>query len=142
MDRRASHGWCSLRVRFDAREIQLLKGAEQLRGVSLAQTPRPDVLRTALNLAKAGHKLASSPAGASVSLEESELGLLVDALRFASKEVQLASRTDNGQASPRRDEVLKAFPELLEKGLWRSFGLVRELDALALRLDAALNPTR
>jgi hypothetical protein len=142
MDRQASHGWCSLRLRFDARELQLLKGAEQLHGVSLAQTPRPDVLRSALNLAKAGHKLGNSAPGASVSLEESELGLLVDALKFASKEVQLASRTQDGQPSPRRDGVLQAFPELVEKGLWRSFGLVREIDALAHRLQAALNPTR
>jgi hypothetical protein len=131
-----------LRIRFDAREIQLLKGAEQLRGASLAQTPRPDVLRTALSLAKASHKLANSTPGASVSLEESELGLLVDALKFASKEVQQASRTQDGQASARRDGVLSAFPELIEKGLWRSFGLVREIDALAQRLEAALASTR
>ena len=33
---------------------------------------------------------------------------------------------------------MDAFPELVEKGAWRSFGIAREMEALAARLDAAL----
>jgi hypothetical protein len=133
-----SHGWCSLRLRFDDRELFLLKGAEQIRGVSLAHTPRPDVLRTALNLAKAGHKLAQATPGASISLGESEVVLLLEAARFATDEVQWAARANDGPDSPRRDAVLNAYPELVDKGVWRSFGLARELEALAVRLQTAL----
>ena len=133
----SSHGWCSLRLRFDARELELLKGAEELRGANLARTPRPEVLRTALSLAKAGQKLKSARPGSSVVLEESELGLLVEAVRFAMQEVPLAARTDSDER--RRDAVLAAFPELVQKGTWRAFGLGRELDTLATRLDGALH---
>lgn len=135
------HGWCSLRLRFDERELELLRGGEQVRGAALANTPRPEVLRTALTLAKAGRKLGSARVGGLVSLDEGELGLLVAALRFASEEVQWAARQQNGASDgsgARFDAVMAAFPELPEKGLWRSFGLIRELDALAVRLDAAL----
>jgi hypothetical protein len=123
-----SHGWCSLRVRFDERELGLLQSAERLRGAGLVHTPRPDVLRTALSLAKAGQKLRSTVPGASVSLEENELALLIEALRFSAEEIQ------NG----RGEAVSAAFPELVGKGSWRSFGLVREIEALATRLQGAL----
>ena len=136
--REPSHGWCSLRLRFDQREIELIRGAEHLRGTSLARTPRPDVLRTALSLAKAGQKLGSATPGASVSLEEGELGLLLEALHFAAQEVQWAARSDNGQDGARRDAALASFPELVQKGVWRSFGLVRELESVATRLQQAL----
>jgi hypothetical protein len=138
-EREPSHGWCSLRLRFDERELALLKSAEQLRGTSFAHTPRPDVLRTALSLAKAGHKIGSAVPGASVTLEEGELALLIEAARFASQEVQWATRMQNGGDTARQDAVLAAFPELIEKGVWRSFGLHRELEAIAARLQAALN---
>jgi hypothetical protein len=128
-----------LRLRFDERELELLKGAEQLRGGSLAQTPRPDVLRTALSLAKAGHKIGVAAPGASVSLGESELALLLEALRFSTAELQWAARASNGQDGARREAVMRAFPELVEKGVWRTFGLVRELEALAGRLQASLS---
>lgn len=132
-------GWCSLRLRFDGRELELLKGAEQVRGAALAHTTRPDVLRRALSLAKTGQKLRSAGTGASVSLEESELELLLDALQFATEEVRHATRADNGSTdAPRRESVFGAYPELVQKGTWRSFGLVRELEALAARLTAAL----
>jgi hypothetical protein len=133
------HGWCSLRLRFDERELGLLKGAEHLRGVALAHQPRPEILRTALNLAKAGHKLSSAAPGASVVLEESEVGLLLEALRFAHTEVQWAARAQDGQEEPRREAVFAAFPELPERGAWRSFGLTRELEGLANRLHTALS---
>ena len=42
-----------MRLRCDERELILLRGAEQLRGMSLAHTPRTDQLRSALSLAKA-----------------------------------------------------------------------------------------
>jgi hypothetical protein len=138
-EREPSHGWCSLRLRFDDRELVLLKGAEQLRGTAFAHTPRPDTLRTALSLAKAGHKIGRATPGASVSLEEGELTLLIEAARFAGQEVQWATRMQNGQDTARQNAVLTAFPELVEKGVWRSFGLHRELEAIAARLRAALS---
>jgi hypothetical protein len=129
-----------LRLRFDERELALLKGAEQVRGSALAHAARPDQLRTALNLAKAGHKLGQAEAGASVSLEEGEVHLLLDAVRSATDEVQRVARlTDHGRDGDQgRDAVLVAFPELVERGVWRSFGLTRELEALAGRLQTAL----
>jgi hypothetical protein len=135
----SNFGWCSLRLRFDERELQLLRGAERLRGTALAHTARPDVLRSALSLAKAGQKLARSVPGGSVSLDEAELGLLIEALRFAAQEVPSAAHgtRDDGQATERREAVLAAFPELVDN-TWRSFGLARELEALAARLAAAL----
>lgn len=134
----SSHGWCSLRLRFDERELALLKGAERLRGATLAHTTRSDNLRAALSLAKAGHKIGVASPGASVSLEELELTLLIEALRFGIDELQWASRASNGQEGGRRDAVFSAFPELVEKGSWRTFGLVREIEALAGRLQTAL----
>jgi len=134
------HGWCSLRLRFDARELELLRGAEHLRGVALAHTPRPEQLRTALTLAKAGHKLGAAGPGSSISLDQAEASLVLEALRFAIVEVQHASHEHEGGDAARRDAVMAAFPELAQKGLWRSFGLVRELEALAARLHGALTP--
>jgi hypothetical protein len=127
-----------LRLRFDQRELELLKGAEHLRGTRFAHTARADVLRSALSLAKAGQKLGSATPGASVSFEEAELGLLLEALHFAVQEVHWVARSDNGQDDARRDAVLASFPELVQKGVWRSFGLARELETLATRLQAAL----
>jgi hypothetical protein len=134
-----SHGWCSLRLRFEERELILLKSAEQLRGVALAQNARPQVLRTALNLAKAGHKLGIAAPGSSVVLEEAEVGLLLEALRFATDEVHWATRAHEDQDERRLAAVLAAFPELVERGVWRSFGLTRELETVAARLQSALN---
>jgi hypothetical protein len=128
-----SHGWCSLRMRFDQRELQLLRGAEQLRGAAMAQAARPDELRRALNLAKAGQKVGRGVPGGSVVLEEGELELLLDAVRFAIDQVPVAARGAEGSRA-----VTEAFPELVEKGAWRAFGLSRELEALAARLAAAL----
>jgi hypothetical protein len=140
-----SHGWCSLRLRFDQRELDLLHGAEHLRGTAFAHTVRPDVLRTALSLAKAGHKITGASPGSSVSLEETELALLLEALRFASQEVQWATRmhdSRNGTEAARYEAVTAAFPELVQQGVWRSFGLVRELDTAAGRLQSALTAGR
>src|SRR6185312_10388570 len=117
------HGWCSLRLRFDERELTLLKGAERARGSALAHHPRSDMLRTALALSKAGQKLRHASAGTSLTFEEQELHLLLDALRFANEEVHwAAAQRDNG-TDERRAAVLDAFPELVERGLWRSYGL-------------------
>ena len=138
-DREQAHGWCSLRLRFDQRELALLRAAEQVRGVALAHTPRPADLRTALLLARAGHKLAVAAPGASISLDENEVNLLLAALRFTTDEVQRASRTQNDRDSRQRETVAAAFPELSELGGWRSFGLTRELEALAARLKSALS---
>jgi len=137
-EREPAHGWCSLRLRFDQRELALLRAAEQVRGVALAHTPRPDDLRTALSLARAGHKLAASAPGASVSLEEHEVTLLLAALRYTTDAVTRATRPKNDQHAREREVVASAFPELTELGGWRSFGLTRELEALAARLHTAL----
>lgn len=134
-----SYGWCSLRLRFDGRERELLRGAEQVRGAALAQSTRPGGLRSALTLAKAGRKLGLAGPGVSVSLEESEVGLLLEALRFATDEVRQTARVEDGQDAARRETVMAAFPELVQKGTWRSFGLIRELEALANRLSSALS---
>jgi hypothetical protein len=120
--------------------LTLLKGAEQLRGVALAQTPGPQVLRTALSLAKAGHKLGTAVAGSSVVFDEGEVRLLLEALRFATDEVHWATKAPQDDPDARRHEaVLLAFPELVERGVWRSFGLTRELETLAARLQTALS---
>jgi hypothetical protein len=127
-----------LRLRFDERELTLIKGAEHVRGVALAHTLRPDQLRTALSLARAGQKLGHAQPGSSVSLDETEVQLLFEALRYATDEVHLAARTDHNQDEERHQAVLAGFPELVERGVWRSFGLTRELETLAARLHAAL----
>jgi hypothetical protein len=127
------HGWCSLRLRFDERELELLRAAEQVRGAAMAHTARPDELRQALSLAKAGQKLAHGAPGAIIVLDETELGLLLGAVRYAVPQVQAAARPSGDHA-----QVLAAFPELVEKGTWRAFGLVRDLETLANRLTAAL----
>ena len=134
-----SQGWCSLRLRFDERELTLLRGAEKLRGLALAQTPRPELLRTALNLAKAGRKLGRATAGASVTLDEGEVGLLIEAVRFATTEVAWGIRAGEQADPPRRAAVFAAFPELGERGTWRSFGVTRELESLGQRLHTALS---
>jgi hypothetical protein len=128
-----------LRLRFEERELTLLKGAEHLRGVALAQNARPQVLRTALNLAKAGHKLGLATPGAVLVFDEAEVGLLLEAVRFATEEVRWATRAQEDTDARRRDAVLTAFPELVDRGVWRSFGLSRELETVATRLQTALN---
>jgi hypothetical protein len=127
--------WCSLRLRFDARELQLLRGAEQLRGAAMARSSGREELRTALRLAKAGQKVARAAPGAMVTLDERELRLLHEALQFAAREVQSATRFDAEAA--RRDAVFSAFPELVETS-WKSFALARELDEEAARVASAL----
>jgi hypothetical protein len=128
-------------LRFDARELGLLRGAEQVRGATLAHHARPDLLRDALSLARAGTKLAHARADASVTLEEIEVKLLLDAIRFATSEVHWVSDQSN-QGRPggeRQTAVLEAFPELAERGLWRSYAVCRDLDGLAARLQKALS---
>lgn len=126
-----------MRLRFEARELTLLRGAEQVRGAALAHDARPAQLRDALTLAKAGRKLGAAGAGMSVSLEEAELHLLIEAVRYVTDELQWAARPANGQDERRRQVVLSAFPELTEQ-TWRTFGLSRELESLGARLHAAL----
>ncbi len=136
----ADHGWCSLRLRFDERELVLLRAAEQVRGAELARHARPDELRSALVLAKAGQKLRLAVAGPSLVFEEGELRMLLTAVRFAHDEVHQAASQHGDSTDGRVQVVLSAFPELVERGLWRSFALTRELDELGQRLDLALMP--
>jgi hypothetical protein len=130
-----------LRLRFDDRELGLLRGAEQVRGASLAHHARPELLRDALSLSRVGTKLAHARPGASVVLEESEVKLLVEAVRFATSEIHWVSdQANRGQAPGERHvTVLKGFPELAERGLWRSYAVCRDLDGLAARLRTALS---
>jgi len=140
--KRADHGWCSLRLRFDDRELGLLRGAEQVRGASLAHNARPDLLRDALSLARAGTKLSRARPSATITLDESEVKLLLDAIRFATSEIHHVSdqaARQAGASDERQSAVLKAFPELAERGLWRSFAVCRDLDGLAARLQKALS---
>jgi hypothetical protein len=76
--------------------------------------------------------------GASISLDETEVKLLVMAVGFAIEEVQWAFKTQDDQDPRRRAAVLAAFTELADRGAWRSYGLARELEALAARLQTAL----
>lgn len=137
----ADQGWCSLRLRFDERELALLRAAEQIRGAELARDARPTELRSALALAKAGHKLRLAAPGPSLVFEEGELRMLLAAVRFAHDEVAAAASQRDTAADGRVQAVLKAFPELVDRGRWRSFGLTRELEELAQRLDLALRST-
>jgi hypothetical protein len=89
-------------------------------------------------VAKAGQKLRYAAAGPSLVFEEPELRMLLEAVRFAHDEVQWAGGQRDAAGDGRIQAILNAFPELVERGLWRSFGLTRELDELAQRLDAAL----
>jgi hypothetical protein len=130
-----------LRLRFDERELALLRSAEQVRGAALARNGRPDELRGALALAKAGQKLRYAAAGPSLVFEESELRLLLQAVRFAHDEVQWAGGNHDESPDGRAQAVHSAFPELTERGLWRAFALTRELDELGQRLDLALRST-
>jgi hypothetical protein len=127
-----------LRIRFEERALMLLRAAEHARGTAFALHSRPDSLRTALALSKAGYKLRQASPGASVSFEEPELQLLLEAVRFANDEVHWAAAQRETDANPRREAILEAFPELVERGLWRSYGLTRELEELAQRLEGAL----
>jgi hypothetical protein len=132
-----------LRLRFDDRDLNLLRGAEHVRGAALAHHPRPDELRDALSLSRSGSKLAHASPGASVNLEENEVKLLVQAIRFATSEVHwLSDQANQARAAnqaERQASVLTSFPELTERGLWRSFGLCRDLERLADRLQHALS---
>ena len=127
-----------MRLRFDERELQLMRAAEQVRGAALARQARPDELRDALALARAGQKLRSAAAGPSLVFEEPEIRMLLGAVRFAHDEVQRAASARDGPTDGPTLAVLNGFPELVERGLWRGYALTRELDELAQRLEAAL----
>jgi hypothetical protein len=128
-------------MRFTERELTLLRGAEHVRGQALAQHAGRVDLRAALTLSRAGHKLRGASAGPALVFEEPELRAVVEAVRFARDEVQYAAGSQVGAADARARIVLEAFPELVERGLWRGYGLSRELDELAQRLDLALRST-
>jgi hypothetical protein len=119
----------------------LLRAAEQVHGAELARLSRPDTLRTALALAKVGRKLERAAPGTSVSLEESEALLLERALRAAAAEVKWlsdrVSETPGRETEMRRETLTRACPDLAERGRWKSFGLARDIEAVADRLAAA-----
>jgi hypothetical protein len=129
-----SRGWCSLRLRFRADELALLRSAEQLHGFVLADRARPDTLRDALALARVGKKLAAAAPDDLVALSEHETALLLDATASAIREIQRASAEGPG---PRSEKVARAFPELGEH-MWRAYAIGRELDELQERVRAAV----
>lgn len=126
-----------MRLRFDDRELNLLRGAESVRGAGLAHAGKPAELRAALNLAKLGRKLTGAIPGAIVSLEEGELTLVIEALDFTFAELHEVARLGENDYSPRHEAIQQAFPEL-RGGAWRTFGITRELETLRGRLRQAL----
>lgn len=134
-------GWCSLRLRFGADELLLLRTAERLHGSELARQPRPDALREALALARAGSKLAGAEPGEAISLSEAELATLVAAARYAADEVRWLGELggepgpDDRLGAERRERVLQVLPDLAGQGAWRAFGLSRSLEFVAQRLS-------
>lgn len=132
-----TRAWCCLRLRFDERELALLRGAESIRGAGLAQDGRPAMLRVALNLARLGRKLSGATAGAVVSLEDSEIKLALEALDYAVAELPAVAHADESASTPSVRAALESFPEL-RGSTWRSFGLTREIETIRDRLRQAL----
>jgi hypothetical protein len=135
-----------LRLRFDEDELALLQASERLWGSALAREARPQSLRSALALAKAARKLIGAKAGSMVSLEEPELQLVTDSVRYAAEELRWqaeegAAAQDRGSAG-RREAIAATFPDLAELGSWRGVGLKRAMDTLANRLDGSLNEAK
>lgn len=139
-------GWCSMRFRFDEDELSLVRAAEQLRGAALAREGRPASLREALTLARLGARVRKLSPGEQVVLSEADSQLLLSAVRFAADEVRwlgevLESTTEPGsirdrQAAEGRRQALRAvFPDLVQRGSWRGYGLRRALEGLASRLS-------
>jgi hypothetical protein len=134
-----SSAWCSLRLRFDADELALLRSAEQLEGLILADRARPDTLRDALGLARVGKKLAAAGAGELIALSEHETRLLQTAIQASIAEIQWFGTDGTDAASPSRAaRARRAFPALAEQP-WRAFAVGRALQALRQRIAAALN---
>ena len=128
-----------MRFRFDDAEMGLLRAAERVHGAALARAGRPDTLRAALALAKAGRKVAAAAAGEAVVLTGGETALLTEALARAATDVQWVGEQGEGAPSilaeaDRRAAVLEAFPARAQHGTWRAFGLRRDLEALLARL--------
>lgn len=143
-------GWCSLRLRFDEDELALLRAAEHLRGGELARIGRADSLRDALALARVSRKVTGAEPGSLTTLSETELQLLVAAVRFAATEVHwLGEKAEQEVAiaagprerqllEHRREALASAFPNLGKRGSWRGSGLHQALEGLAARMDEAL----
>jgi len=132
--------WCSLRLRFEDPQLGLLRSAEQLYGALLARGVKRDTLRDALALAKLGKRLAAATAGEMLVLSESEVKLLVVALRASLAEIHAVSALGaGGDASERAARLREAFPELSDR-MWRAFGVSRELEALTRQIEAAVSP--
>ena len=49
----------------------------------------------------------------------------------------VSGQAGDAAATDRQSAVLKNFPELSERGLWRAFGLCRDLETVATRLQKA-----
>jgi hypothetical protein len=130
-----SRGWCSLRLRFGANELALLRSAEQLYGFMLADRARSDTLRDALALARLGKKLAAARPDDLLSLSEHETGLLLDSVTSSIREIWQASAEGAGARTQR---VGRVFPELGQH-MWRAYAITHELDDLHGRMAAAVH---
>ena len=137
-----SPAWCCLRLRFDEDELKLLRASERLWGAALARRARPDALREAMALARAGHKVGQAGPDTTATLAESDVQLLAQAVRYAAEEVRWlgehADQLADRKAIERQGYLGVAFPELVERGGWRGFGLRRGLESLSERLSSAL----
>lgn len=87
----AAPAWCSLHVRFNTAELRLLREAERHYGARLADADRPEALREALSLARTGGRVRGLLPGESVSLDVSDLLLLVAATRACLAEPGFAT---------------------------------------------------
>ncbi len=130
--------WCSLRLRFSADELVLLRASEQLGGFVLADRARPDTLRDALALARVGKRLASAPPGELLSLSERDTRLVDNALAASIAEIQwFGTDGTDATALSRAERTRRSFPELAEQP-WRAFAVGRALRALQQRITSAL----
>ncbi|MBV9357904.1 MAG: hypothetical protein JO023_20535 [Chloroflexi bacterium] len=130
--------WCSLRLRFSAEELVLLRSCEQLGGFVLAERARPDTLRDALALARVGKRLASAQPAELLSLSERDTRLLENAIAASIAEIQWFGTDGVDTTAPHRAErTRRAFPELAEQP-WRAFAVGRALRALQQRLSSPL----
>ena len=111
-------GGARLRLRFDERELMLLAGAEHCR--RCGARARGSRARRAAHRAAAGQGRAEArstrPRVASVSFDEAELQLLLDAVRFATARCRSATRVDlDGGATARGG--LRRVPRAGGRGL-------------------------
>lgn len=135
--------WCSVRLRFSAEEVALLKAAEVVCGDMLARQHDGAALREGLALMKAAQKVASADQNAVVSLAEADAGALMVALNRTAQQLERYRDVVMGwEASARMDQegialLERAFPTA-RGSAWAVSRVVKALRELAARLAAPL----